>query len=129
MKKTLLLLLIITYVTPSYALTLQTLKDTLEKYCVPNTATCLDPKLQADYTNGKCVCKEDGRYWNKEDRACEECTGPTIVNEEGDGCKPIKCPDGYAIILITDGNCPSGYYLAQIQNGNCPAGYELWSYK
>ena len=101
------LILAIFFSSQGKALTLDDLKKTLGKYCVPTSEVC-DSIYEATYTNQKCSCFNDTyfKYYPDERK-----------------CKP-KCPAGTYIKVQDPIGCPAGSYAAPL-TGACPAGFRI----
>ncbi len=113
--------------TGTYALTLT---ESLQKYCVPKSASNCTGNVRATYNSGNGLCECNSRYMHYKvaDRECEDCITGSFASSDFKTCEPLKCPSGYEAKLVTNGNCPSGYSLHTVTNNNCPSGSNLKSY-
>lgn len=116
----------------SYAVSLNSIQQTLSKYCVGCTG---DPREEPSYKPSavgkptQCFCNAgDGYVYDINQRKCKKCemiqtaSGlmATAATEFAVDCQPIKCPSGYYGMAFTTG-CPSGYYAVNVASG-CPSG-------
>ena len=114
------LILAIFFSSQGKALTLDDLKKTLGKYCVPSSNTDCNYDDLAEWKDNKCICHIDSKIWNAEERICEECEENEFpYNNEK--CQPIICPAGTYKITIHNDVCPAGTYKIT-KSSTCPSG-------
>lgn len=117
----------------SYAVSLNSIQQTLSKYCVGGCTGV--PNEEPSYKSSavgkptQCLCSaEKGYVYDINQRKCKKCemiqtaSGlmATAATEFAVDCQPIKCPSGYYGMAFTTG-CPSGYYAVNVASG-CPSG-------
>ncbi|MGN0929517.1 MAG: hypothetical protein ACI4N3_02660 [Alphaproteobacteria bacterium] len=105
----------------------ESLKQLLQKYCVPAEGYCKNKatpekrrvyKLFKIVTEDVCVCPACNMYYNKSIRSCQTCaTGTYVNNRYSTSCITPKCDSGFQKKLITGTNtCPNGYRAQKLSN-------------
>ena len=93
-------------ISPARAVSLETLKNSLSKFCIASPEACGTSDAPIfDTQKNSCVCY-DANY-QQYDANQRKCV--------------IKCPAGTYRFEATTGRCPAGFYIAGA-TAKCPAG-------
>lgn len=110
----------------SYAVSLNSIQQTLSKYCVGGCTGV--PNEEPSYKSSavgkptQCLCNaEKGYVYDINQRKCvlcEEREEATAATEFAVDCQPIICPSGSYRVKFND-TCPADYYRSVADSG-CP---------
>ena len=93
-------------ISPAKAVSLETLKNSLSKFCIASPETCGTSDAPIfDAQKNSCVCYNSN--YQQYDASQRKCV--------------IRCPAGTYRFEATTGRCPAGFYIAGA-TAKCPAG-------
>ena len=113
--------------------TKQLINKTLAKYGIGagGKEDCnTDKEPFYDKNTGIVRCYNNNGYkenncWDKDSRLCKECPSGTVVSKNDYiNCRQLKCPYGYELIEVKDGQeCPEGFEKKPISLNSCDSNF------